>query len=124
MTTQVAIEERLLSMWTQALPEKEVGVHDDFFKLGGYSMLAAQLVSEIREAFQIELTFETFFEASTIARLASYIIEHGGQQPLDTITRQATSEKSLDEMLLEIDSLSEEEVAAMLEQMEANMEGK
>ena len=47
-----------------------VGVHDNFFELGGHSLLVTQVLTRVREAFNVELSLRRFFEAPTIAELA------------------------------------------------------
>ena len=66
-------EEKLAASFAQVLNLKEVGIHDNFFDLGGHSLLATQLISRVREAFQIEVPFFTLFEAPTVAELAESI---------------------------------------------------
>jgi amino acid adenylation domain-containing protein len=44
-----------------------VGIHDNFFALGGDSILAAQIISRLREAMRVELSFLSFIETPTIA---------------------------------------------------------
>jgi len=52
---------------------ERVGIADNFFQLGGDSLLATQLLSRIREVTQVEVSFRRFFETPTIADFASYL---------------------------------------------------
>src|SRR5215211_1573157 len=70
-----APEEQLVEIWVEVLGVARVGVHDDFFELGGHSLRATQLVSRVREVFQVELTLLSLFEEPTIAGLAERIDE-------------------------------------------------
>jgi hypothetical protein len=50
-----------------------VGIHDNFFDLGGHSLLTTQLASRLRDAFQLEVPLQAFFEEPTVAGLAESI---------------------------------------------------
>jgi amino acid adenylation domain-containing protein/thioester reductase-like protein len=67
------VEEQLAQIWKQVLRIEQVGIHDNFFDLGGHSLLTAQLLSQIRTTFEVELPLIALFEAPTIAQLANTI---------------------------------------------------
>jgi amino acid adenylation domain-containing protein len=67
------VEERLAVMLSSLLGLEQVSVNDNFFMLGGHSLLGTQLISQIRGTFDVELALRTLFESPTIAQLASEI---------------------------------------------------
>lgn len=68
-----SLEAFLAELWIQLLGRNSVSIHDNFFELGGHSLLATQLVSRIRDQFQVELPLRCVFETPTIAELAKAI---------------------------------------------------
>jgi natural product biosynthesis luciferase-like monooxygenase protein/amino acid adenylation domain-containing protein/thioester reductase-like protein len=68
-----AMEEMLATSLAQALSIDRVGIHDNFFELGGHSLLATQLISRLRDDFQVEVPLRNIFEAPTVAGLAESI---------------------------------------------------
>jgi thioesterase domain-containing protein/acyl carrier protein len=69
------LEEKLATLWQQCLGVEPVGVDDDFFELGGDSLIAVSLIALLRETFQTELSAQSLFNTPTIATLAKFIEE-------------------------------------------------
>jgi pristinamycin I synthase-3/4 len=70
------VEEVLAEIWSEVLgPDRveRVGSGDDFFALGGHSLLVTQVVSRVREAFGVELPLRALFESPSLAELAARI---------------------------------------------------
>jgi acyl carrier protein len=67
------MEETLAAIWSQVLSVEKIGVQDNFFELGGHSLLATQVISRVREAFQVEVPLPTLIETPTISGLAEQI---------------------------------------------------
>lgn len=78
---RTAAEERLTSIWAQVLGLNQVSIHDSFFYLGGHSLLATELISRIREVFDVGLPIRSLFEAPTVEQMA-HILEQGGRPAL------------------------------------------
>ena len=65
-----AIEESIAAIWSAVLGIERIGLHDNFFALGGHSLKAAQVVARVRAALQSENTFRLVLENTTNAELA------------------------------------------------------
>ncbi|MDQ3805730.1 MAG: condensation domain-containing protein, partial [Acidobacteriota bacterium] len=86
------VEELLCEVWASVLRLDRVGVTDNFFELGGHSLLATQLVSQVRETFQVELPLRSLFERPTVAGLAGVIEESARGLQFPPITAVARRE--------------------------------
>ena len=66
-------QEMLASIIGDVLRIEDVGLHDNFFELGGHSLSATQVVSRVRQTFQVDLRVRTLFESPTVAALSQTI---------------------------------------------------
>ena len=67
------LEEQLAAIWAEVLVLKQVGIYDNFFTIGGHSLLITQVLARVRDAFEVTLPVRTLFKNPTIAGLAEAI---------------------------------------------------
>ncbi len=115
-------EEKLAAIVSELLNIEKVGVFDNFFELGGHSLLATKFMSRIREQFNVELPLRTLFEKPTVAELAIAIEESHSDLAGETIERIEREDVQLDDMLAELENLSDEEVRRLLDDEENSTE--
>ncbi|NMF64889.1 non-ribosomal peptide synthetase [Brasilonema octagenarum UFV-OR1] len=70
---RTSTEEQLAIIWSELLGLEQVSINDNFFDLGGHSLLLTQLIFRVRETFQVELPLRSLFEMPTVASLAESI---------------------------------------------------
>ena len=70
---QTLIEEVLANIWKEVLAVEAIARDDNFFWLGGHSLLATQIMSRIRESFNVEIPVRTLFESPTLVELSERI---------------------------------------------------
>ncbi len=90
VTPATATEKKLADIWTELLNIEHVSVNDDFFEMGGHSLLAARLTSRVWQAFDVELSLRSVFTTPTISGLAALIeasSNGGSAPPITRITR-------------------------------------
>jgi FkbM family methyltransferase len=93
-TPHTPVEELLVTIWSQLLGGKRVGVHNNFFELGGDSLLITQLVTQLRQVFGIHVPLRAVFDKPTVAMLAGVIettsrAEQGLQEPaIERVSRE------------------------------------
>ena len=64
----------LADIWAEIIGVERVGVDDNFFDLGGHSLMAMRLMSAIRDGLGLELPLKTFFEAPTVAQMGRALL--------------------------------------------------
>jgi acyl carrier protein len=67
------VERQLVAIWTDLLQIGQIGIHDNFFQLGGQSLLATQVMARIQKVLGIELPLRIIFQSPTIADLAAAV---------------------------------------------------
>lgn len=99
------VESILAMIWTELLGIEQIGMEENFFDLGGHSLIATQMVSRLRKVLQIELPVRSIFEMPTISDMAEFLRADKGIG--------ARIEKTA-QLLLNVAELSEEEADKML----------
>ncbi|WP_160712986.1 non-ribosomal peptide synthetase [Chitinophaga solisilvae] len=83
----------LTAIWESLLPVKPIGIHDNFFSLGGHSLLVTRVVAAIRQQLETELTIQDVFTHPTIHTLAAYMEGLQKGRALPPLTVQPRPEK-------------------------------
>ncbi|MGC4954238.1 amino acid adenylation domain-containing protein [Actinomadura citrea] len=107
---RTSAERVLAGLWSEVLGVSEIGVHDNFFTLGGDSLMAVRVVGRIREAFPADYTLPELFAAPSISGCAA------------AVERLLSDAADLDALVDEVAGLSDEEIAARLAEGEKSHE--
>jgi acyl carrier protein len=105
VSPRTPVETQLAQIWAQVLGLDPVGVHDNFFDLGGHSLSAAQVIARVIKHFQVELSPVLLFQTPTVSEMALVILESQANK-LD--------ESQLDRILSDLEALSEEDARRIL----------
>jgi len=84
------LENTLSKIWGEVLGVERVGLHDNFFALGGDSLLATRMMSRLRRNFQVEMSLESIFKDPTLAGQAS-IVEKTVLEGIENLTEEEAS---------------------------------
>ena len=79
------IESQLLLIWRSGFVRQSIDVQDDFFELGGDSLLGARLFAQIEARFNLKIPLVTLIEAPTIEKLAQIIRNTGSQESMSSV---------------------------------------
>ena len=79
----------MTKIWSSVFQLEQVGIHDSFLELGGDSLLATQVVSRMRDAFDVEIPLQTIFRSPTVADLSLAVVEAllGSEELSDDLPR-------------------------------------
>ncbi len=98
-------EKAIASIWTEVLGIERVGIHDDFFDLGGHSLQGTRVITRIRSVFRVELTLNQLFETPTVAGLTAAVVQCQIEQADNNLVSQ---------VLAEVEQLSSSEAERVL----------
>ncbi|MEW6734992.1 MAG: amino acid adenylation domain-containing protein, partial [Acidobacteriota bacterium] len=74
------LELKLISIWEEVLDIGPIGIQDDFFRIGGHSLLAVKLMAKIEKEFNQRLSLATLFQAPTIEKIAAILDQDSFEQ--------------------------------------------
>jgi amino acid adenylation domain-containing protein len=80
LAPRTPLEEQLSAIWAELLGVERVGIHDSFFDLGGHSLLATQMISRVRQQFDIAVPLSALFEHPQLAEFAERIAAESGSE--------------------------------------------
>jgi acyl carrier protein len=105
------VEAKLAAIWSELLERNSIGPADNFFDIGGHSLLAVLLLLRIRETFEVELSIDDVYSGTlTLADLAARIesAQLGAIDPAEYAV-----------LLEEIENMSDEQARELLEREQA-----
>jgi amino acid adenylation domain-containing protein len=105
-----AVEEVIAGLWIELLGVEQVSIRDNFFDLGGHSLLGTQFIARLRDLLGVATPIRRLFESPTIEGLAAVLLEDSSLR--DSIEQTA-------KWVLEVSRMSEAEIAAQLQKGEA-----
>lgn len=117
------VEHTLVEIWEEFLPTSPVGIHDDYFALGGTSLAAVQILSRVRARFCVDLPLAALLgKEPTIAAIAEAVRELQGADgapasELPAASLNAGSQKETTESLPAAEDAEFEELLGMVEQL-------
>jgi amino acid adenylation domain-containing protein len=105
VSPRTPFEETVAEIWAETLGLDRVGINDNFVDLGGNSLVAARIISRVFNTFQVEVPLPLFFGAPTVADMAVVVEQYQGKK---------LGEKELENVIAELESLTEEEAQRLV----------
>ena len=84
------VEQTVADIWRRVLQVEQVGVNDNFFDLGGHSLLVLRIHRELQETFRRDILMTELFQYPTVSALAAYLSGADAEQPALEQSRQRT----------------------------------
>jgi len=114
---RTSTESVIAAIWEEVLDVPQVGVHDNFFDLGGHSLIATRIMARIESIFQVKLALRRMFETPTVSEL-SFLVDLEKKAPAHTgmtIQARRRGNKNLEHLLTEVSRLSNREAEQILQ---------
>ena len=112
---RTAAEQSLAQIWAEVLYLDQVGIHDNFFDLGGHSLSASRVISRAIKTFQIDLPLSAVFDSPTVAEMATIITGSQANQ---------ASEAELAEMLREVEAMTDADAQRVMDNIDSTIAKK
>jgi amino acid adenylation domain-containing protein len=113
------IEKAVAEIWQSLLKVERVGRHDDFFDLGGHSLIATRVTARLRETLRADVPLRTVFDAPTLVQFADEV--RVLLQPSQTSSTDAGASDLLQTLRRGVDEMDDEAVAAAIAALEAEL---
>lgn len=97
-------EKGIAAIWAEVLGVERVGIRDDFFDLGGHSLMATQVIARVRSTYEAQIPLHLLFATPTVEALAAAVAEN----------RTATADEEVEDLLAQLAHLSDDEAADLL----------
>ena len=113
------VERQLASIWRELLNIEQFGITDNFFDLGGNSLLAMRVLAQIRRTFQVEVSIRSLFDGPTIEALGRAVEEakaSGAAPRLPPIVPRPRTQTGID-LSAELSELSPDQIERLLQQV-------
>lgn len=105
------VDEVIAEIWAEILGRERVGIHNNFFEMGGHSLLVMQILARLQDSFQMSLPPRVLFDIVTVAGLADFIVSN---QPVPGQVEKIAA------ILKRVEGMSEEEVADLLDNRQSD----
>ncbi|HEY2361430.1 MAG TPA: amino acid adenylation domain-containing protein [Candidatus Angelobacter sp.] len=88
---QKPVEKAIAQIWASVLHLERVGIYENFFQLGGHSLLGTQVISRVRKAYHVDLPLRSIFAMPTVAQF-SEAVEDAVIEKLETLSEEEAEE--------------------------------
>ena len=112
---ETVVEKLLAKIWTEVLSIDQVGVNDNFFDLGGHSLTATRVISQVITQFRLVLPLQSLFQSPTVAEMAAIITQNQAKQ---------ASDAELARMLREVEAMTEDEAQRRVDEINSIVSNK
>ena len=115
ISPRTTIEGEISRIWAEVLSLDEVGVSDNFWDLGGHSLAASRIISQMICSFQLEVAIKELFDSPTVADMASLIVQNQAKK---------VGQEDIDRMISELEAMSEVQAQKLLAAKSAGIGGR
>jgi acyl carrier protein len=96
----------------KVLDVRPIGIHDNFFDLGGHSLAATRVISQVIKQFQLELPLQSLFQSPTVAKMAAVITLNQARR---------ASDAELTQILREVEAMTEDEAQRRVDEINSTV---